>query len=384
MKTETSWELTKGRANNFDFLRFFFAALVIFSHSFPLLYGPNGNIGEPFSLVTHAQVTGGSLAVSGFFILSGFLITHSWLSSTGVISFLRKRLLRIYPGFIVVSLICTFIVGPLGSTDLLRYIKELDLPRSILHMFLLWEPDGTAVFANNAFPHAINGSLWTIKYEVFCYLLVALLGILGVYRQKRLVLLLLCLVLIARAVQIYNLAAVFPDRELYLWHLPIGNPRLWPGFLSYFLAGMAFYLYRARIPYSRNLLIISVLIVAGCAFSLKGLHLALPIFGTYILFFTGFNPSLKVQNFARRGDLSYGVYLYAFPVQQLLVFFGGRYLTPFTLFLAALPLSCLLAFLSWHFVEQPFLRLKKKPLDRAGQEMGPREMQVVTPTQSQY
>src|SRR5689334_20689842 len=103
-------EASLGRSNNIDFLRFALASLVILSHSYPLVWGNNTR--EPFSMATGGQRTGGELAVEGFFILSGFLITRSWYSARSTGDYLRRRALRIYPGFFVAVAFSGLIAAP--------------------------------------------------------------------------------------------------------------------------------------------------------------------------------------------------------------------------------------------------------------------------------
>ena len=101
------------RENNFNFLRFALAVLVLFSHSFSLIHG--GDRWDWLYILTRGQVFGGGLAVDGFFIISGSLILQSWLRSLSAGDYLRKRALRIYPGYLVCALLCIFVVGPIAS-----------------------------------------------------------------------------------------------------------------------------------------------------------------------------------------------------------------------------------------------------------------------------
>ncbi len=177
------------RENNLDFLRLFFAVLVIFSHGFPL--GVGKEAAEPMSRLSGGQTTLGTVAVDSFFIISGFLITHSYLRSRSVGNYFKKRVERIYPGFIVCMLICALVVVPLAGaaspfphffSRALNFAAATSLLRefSYQHAFTA-NPNG-----------AINGSVWSISYEFACYIAVAMLGVVGALRRRRLLSILLC------------------------------------------------------------------------------------------------------------------------------------------------------------------------------------------------
>jgi peptidoglycan/LPS O-acetylase OafA/YrhL len=146
----------------------------------------------------------------------------------------------------------------------------------------------------------------------------------------------------------------------YLWRIPLGSADNWLAFLTYFLAGAVFYLYRNSIPYRRGILVASLLMLVVVGQLLGWMELVLPVFGTYVLFYVAFSTTIRLQDWTRRGDLSYGVYLYAFPVQQVLAHFWAPQLNPYTLTLLALPVTCGLAMLSWRFVEGPALQLARR------------------------
>src|SRR5262249_44296152 len=101
------------KSNNFDSLRLIFAVLVIYSHSYPLSRGSNAT--EPLSILTHRQTTFGGISVWAFFAISGFLITQSWQRSPNLIKFLKRRVSRIYPAFIVTAILTALIVVPLAA-----------------------------------------------------------------------------------------------------------------------------------------------------------------------------------------------------------------------------------------------------------------------------
>lgn len=127
---------------------------------------------------------GGGLAVDLFFVISGFLILRSWEQSQGLKDFLLKRFLRIYPAFLVATLFCGLMFGPLGSPDPAGYFsnfKTLLFVRQVLLLGVLAVPD---TLPGVAFPNLLNGSLWTIKYEFLCYLILGFAGFLNVLRFR--------------------------------------------------------------------------------------------------------------------------------------------------------------------------------------------------------
>jgi peptidoglycan/LPS O-acetylase OafA/YrhL len=141
-----------------------------------------------------------------------------------------------------------------------------------------------------------------------------------------------------------------------------GEPVYWPRLATNFLAGSLFYLYRDRIKYSRWLVTASaaVLVVFSALPALKSLELLAPILGGYSLFYVGFLPIRRLRGFADQCDLSYGTYLYGFPIQQLVFECFGPNLKPYAVSVIAVPIALGLAFLSWTLVEAPFLRSKSR------------------------
>jgi peptidoglycan/LPS O-acetylase OafA/YrhL len=334
--------------NNFDFLRWTLAILVIFSHSFALLNG--GDESEPLMRVTRGQLTFGGLAVNWFFVISGFLITHSWLRTQSVAAFLRKRARRILPGFVVAMMFCALVVAPWSSEKAADAFSATHLAGWLKGIVTLRGYDYPDCFASNPYPGAINGSVWSIAYECWCYFGVMLLGLAGVL-QKRRVIISLCV-----ASVVVSTAFVF-----FQWRpgggvlrLIVGSPRLWARLLPYYLSGVVFYLVKERIPWSNRLATIGVLfVVVGCLVP-HGLTVLLPLAGSYLLFWFAFHPVLRLENWAARGDLSYGIYLYAFPVQQLVIQWWPG-MGPLGLFTVSTPLSILMGFVSWHLVERRWL-----------------------------
>ena len=375
MPVPTFGQLSDTRRNNFDFLRFFFASLVIFSHSYMMLR-PDGVDVDPLARVTGLKMSLGAVSVACFFAISGFLITQSWLRAPRLRDYVKKRALRIYPGWIVALLLGALVFAPL-----LRFPHRLDL--GVLRTYLSFEQ---LLLKNFGFGQVVpgvdpthtlflNGSTWTIPYEITCYALVAVLGALGLLRRRAWVLALAAALLLYVNLPGLTLWATFGP-TVPGFRLPyFGWLRCLPLLSVYFLSGVLFFLYRERVPHSPWLFGASLALVA---LALGHLPLApllfavFPTFGLYALFYLAFLPLGRLHAWAKRGDLSYGVYLYAFPLQRLLISerFRGYHLSPLTLFVSAWVLSCGAAALSWRFVERPALRHKPKapgpPAEDAG------------------
>ncbi len=332
-----------GKRNNLDFIRFVAASGVILSHAFPL--GEGTGTREPLEDFTRGQLTLGRLCVAVFLVISGLLITQSYERSPDLARYTWARVLRIFPGLAVALLASAFVLGPaLTELPLGAYLRApetyLYLWRNLTLYAPQWELPG--VFSGNAFPKAVNGSLWTLVYEVGFYLLVAVLGAAGLLRRWV-------------ALAGWVAAAVVP-------FVPYVGPRLnfWPELYLSFGGGLALYLLRDRVR-------MSPWVALGCVGALVltarmgvGFRYAVGSCGTYLVLYLAFLPS-RLADFARYGDFSYGVYIYAFPVQQLVTFVLGGRVDWWVNASVSFPVVVGLAALSWHWVEKPALRWKGSP-----------------------
>ncbi|NML15086.1 acyltransferase family protein [Azohydromonas caseinilytica] len=320
--------------NNFDGLRLLGAMLVLVSHQFALSGRP-----EPHLV---SSVSYGALGVLIFFSISGYLVGKSWLKDPHPQRFAMRRLLRIWPGLAAVVLITT-----LGAFIATGTVAQ---PAYLANLLLL-NIDGR-FFPGNPLPH-MNGSLWTIPLEILCYVALVALGVASGARLRLVVLVLACV-----AGPLYMLL-VGPLVESGAVRPGI---RLLPYFSAFFFAGV---LHAWRQPSAGT---VALLCAAGAAsiaakFNLLGLLLIVP--ATVIFIGTRSWPLLNQAG--RFGDLSYGIYLWAWPVQQL----GVLLLTknqPLGLLLAlSVAGTLVLAWLSWHFIEKPALQMKP-----AGSSLSPR------------
>lgn len=337
------------RRNNFDFLRFFAAAMVIYCHSFAIGTGKFDK--EPMHMFSGGQFHFGTLAVEIFFMMSGFLVMMSFDRTRNAGTFFYNRALRILPGLVLVVLATAFLLGPFVSTLHLR--EYLSNPRTYAYLttVTLRGPDflpGT--FAGNVLPSSVNGSLWTLYYEVLCYILIGFLGVIGLLKRP-VVLGILVLAMVARPI----VGIVRPESHLF--------NGVSMTLLQVFLAGMLCYLYREKIPLDGRIAAAAFVVLAiSIRFGFG--KLALPFLGTYVVLYLAFCDWLKLSTFAKHGDFSYGLYVYAFPAQQTITqCFGGK-MNQMINFLIAFPVALACAYLSWHIVEKRFLKLKRRGSSR--------------------
>jgi peptidoglycan/LPS O-acetylase OafA/YrhL len=330
------------RANNFDALRLIAAAAVIFSHAFLIADGNDNR--EPLIILTGRQSILGLAGVFVFFTISGFLVTQSFEETRGPFRYLVKRCLRIFPGLALALVLSAFVLAPLVSTlPLADYLGRAEPYRYVFWNTLLdlrqHELPGV-MFVDNPVGLEVNGSLWTLRYEFEMYLMVLALGVTGLLRLPVLI-----------ALVALGLGCIaFPALDM------LGG---WGWLLSFFAMGMVLYKLRdTRIFDGR----VALLALLGLAATVKfgGFILMFSIFGGYLALYLALNRRLPLVRAARFGDLSYGLYIYGWPSEQAVVWALGGHAAWWQVFLLALPLAAALAFLSWHLVERPALRLKPR------------------------
>lgn len=352
-------EVVASRNNNFDLLRLFAAILVLFSHCYPL----TGSAIEPLVKFTHGFDTFGGMAVACFFVISGFLITRSYLQHNSLFGYFSARILRIFPALLIAVLFAAFIIGPLVTTLPLReYFKSHELftyviDNSYLHMNYVLP----SVFVNNPYANAVNGSLWTLPLEFGMYILVAIAGIVGLLKRRNFALIALMLVLVG-----YFVALSFVHMLPAVLQHVIEPAHLDP--ILCFAFGAIAYIWRDKIILHprgivvgiTGLALINVLNINPVAFR----ALFYLTFAYSILWFAyqsvASRPSpvswSKGSWLTRYGDFSYGIYIFAFPVQQTVMHYL-HFTSPWLLFVTALPVTYGLAVCSWYLIEKPAQRL---------------------------
>src|SRR5689334_10613905 len=331
------------RRNNFDALRLLAAVSVVFSHSFLIAEGSEAR--EPFIWLTGNQCILGLVGVFVFFVISGYLVTESWRRSPMPGRFALRRFLRIYPGLIFNVLLCAFVLGPLvTSLPLAAYFHGPEL-RDFLVKTLTLNPGPLSLpgvlFADNPVGLHINGSLWTLRYEAMMYLMIVILGMLRLLRLST------CLALTA-----IGIAAVYFEKAL----TPFGDIGEWAWFLGFFGAGMVLHFLRDRLVFDWRGALVALIALAVFA-QLGHFIMLFPLAGAYlaIWFARRYDPWLDYSRYC--GDLSYGLYIYGWPAEQLVMYLSGGRAMWWRVFLGSLAIAFPLAWLSWHGVEKWALRL---------------------------
>lgn len=332
------------RQNNFDFLRFFFAFIVVIGHLIVITGNTTLHALKPY-FNTYTSVT-------AFFCISGFLIAQSYCNTKSIKRYFLKRAARLLPAYVVVilaSAIGLSIISQLSVTDYFSgtaLYKYLIANLSFLNFI---QPDLPGVFIKDGLTTDVNGALWTLKIELSFYLAIPVLFyLLNKTRNKT-----------ALLIAIYILSVMYKNGLDML-----GNhnqtftflARQLPGFLSYFCSGIFIYLRLDTFLRYKNKLILAAFLIFF-AESCINAEIFSPAAMAIIVFFFAF--SLKqLNNFGKYGDISYGIYIVHCPIIKTITYFGffDQY-NPFLISFITICLVVLIAFISWHTIEKRFLSL---------------------------
>lgn len=343
------------RRNSFDVLRLVFAVTVGVTHGFAIQTG-----WQPF----WGSTTIGDVALDGFFILSGFLVARSYLTLSALPRFLWHRFLRIMPAFWVCLLVTALLVAPAAAVLQSRPAGVVfGGDRSAWHYLLgnaglfIRDHEIAGIFLGQP-EQALNGSLWTLAFEAFCYGVVAVLGVAGLLHRRRGVVLALAGILLSltvvRELGVPILTGYYRENLLRL--------------LLVFLLGSLAYLYADRIPMRGVLAAVSAAVVVLSGFLLTDYRALGAVALTYLYLWIA---TCLPWAWSMRTDLSYGMYIYHYPVFQLmaLTILAGL---PTPLFVVlGLLITLGPAAASWFVVEKPALARKHSPFpDRVATAIG--------------
>lgn len=334
------------RSNSLNLFRLILAFLVLVAHAFytaGLDWAPGFN-GENL----------GGWAVIGFFVISGFLITRSRLR-TDAGAFLVHRIARIMPAFLVCLVLTAAVFGPIAQLattgTLAGYVTTPTTPLEYIWGNLFLHIDHYAIGSSLSalpYPDAWNGSLWTLYFEFICYLVVWVLGAFAIFRRS----VLLTLVLWVGTVAVRAATAAGLSGGLD------GDFDLLARLLPYFLGGSLVYLVVQRWGFVPLIGILSIPVAAALMVFVPvlGGPLAAPLLCYALLYLSTVVPQ---PGWIARNDISYGFYIYAWPMQQLVYIFGGAQFGVVVYILITTALTTLLAMASWFVIERPVMRLAR-------------------------
>lgn len=345
--SQTLGQAFQGRDNHFNLMRAFAAVVVLFSHSYPLAYGDP--MTEPLRLLVRWSL--GDMAVDVFFVLSGFLVTHSLFRRADIWSYTRARILRIYPAMVVATLVTVAVLGwALTTLSSAAYWTDGQTWKYLHRNMLLFagiEYDLPGLFETNPYARAVNGSLWTMPYELRMYALLlagwAIIGWLGGARRA---------FLMARVVPLFAVAVLALHLSLRLG----GQHEDFYRLVWMFFAGSALWLWRDRIALWPGVALAGLALVAALAFLKQAVafYMVQALVLPYAAIALGLARAPMLLGYNRLGDYSYGLYIYAFPIQQAVALLWPG-VGPVALTAIALPATLFCAVLSWHGVEKPAL-----------------------------
>ena len=335
------------RENNFDLIRLVAASFVIFSHAFGIC-----SLQDPVLKFT-GTLPGGQLAVYVFFIISGYLITGSWIKRPQPAPFFEKRILRIFPALIVVLILSVFVFGPLlTSLPIKDYFSNSRTYSYFLNITLIKMQFQLPGVTHNGSEIFFNYPLWTLFFEFLMYVSVAFLGLLGLLKidsKQRWIIWILFAGF--TALDIYGV-----PKDLYVLKVSAYN---FTRFFIFFYAGVLYYMHFSNKKPNglvTFLLIVLAVVTRGSAFFILFVLIALTAF----IFWFAFVKYLPLKSIVSRGDFSYGIYIYGGIIQNILLMNIGCSLPLFVQIILSLALTFPFAFFSWKMIESKAMKLKLK------------------------
>jgi peptidoglycan/LPS O-acetylase OafA/YrhL len=362
-------DYTSGRKNNFNVMRLLAASAVLVSHSFTLSTG-NQEL-EPF--VRELGITLGTIAVDVFFVTSGFLVTGSLLSRNNIVEFFTARALRIYPALWVSQILTVVIVGFWFTSEKpsLFFSQWVTWHSFLKNCVLIRYIDFTFPGAFQSVPFVsggVNSSLWTLPMELRMYLCLGLgwLALRLLRKSDNRLFIVICTGAALVGLIGDMVHYIFPAEEA------VGVDAYW-SLGGLFFAGATFRLLQSKIPVSKAIaaVMFAVLMLSMCDKFIFGVVYRITV--AYLVVYLALVPSFRGNHYSPRGDYSYGIYIYAYPVQQAIATIV-KGISPYQMIALAGLVTFSFAFLSWHCIEKHALRLKEVLVNREPKVFAPNRL----------
>ncbi|MCR9212981.1 MAG: acyltransferase [Proteobacteria bacterium] len=339
-------DIAVGRDNNFNLLRIIAAYGVLITHSFAIAIGTGE--AEPklhgFSL--------GALAVHIFFVTSGFLVTASLIRRKSFIEFVWARFLRIFPALFVMLLLTVFGLGLVFTTlTTSQYLSDSQTYyyfAKCISLFLGVAHQLPGVFNDNPLEGAVNGSLWTLPHEVRLYVMLAFAwAALKLFPSRQNGFFKIFIVFVFVATGLYLLSSIVLDEKQQNTFL----------LMFMFFSGSLFYIMKERIRISGNIALLVFALLLVSMFDERAFKTVYFFSLPYLIFYLAYVPSGFIRKYNALGDYSYGVYIYAFPVQQTVAALVPDVSVGMMVIYSSIG-TFFLSILSWHLIEERSLTLK--------------------------
>jgi peptidoglycan/LPS O-acetylase OafA/YrhL len=333
--------------NNFNFLRLLFALFVVITHAYPLSAAPTGDY---LDQITHGQLTFSFIGLSGFFIISGYCVYQSLERSTSLIMYFWKRILRIFPALFVLLFLTVLLAPFVYDSGIESYLSNKSVWTYLPSNMTLFhqQPMISGVFTHNPYNPAINGSLWSLMYEFAFYIFLSVLIFIPIRRRLLIVSVVLSLLIVG---------SIFFNKELSVWSY-ILEAHLVLEFAPFFFFGALLAIMPALSARKQNVVLICLVCLLFISIYTNVFYyvryLTLP--PTIVLMGLRVVPAL-ISFINKLGDISYGIYIYSFPIQQTLMYYCK--FNALELMVSSLILSCIAGYLSWHLVEKKCLKYKE-------------------------
>lgn len=332
-------EYTNKKSNNLNLIKFFAALAVIISHSYPLSKGTD--CVDNLLKISKGSLGLGGLAVAVFFISSGYLVSKSIEKKNDTIQYLKARSVRIFPPLIftifLTILVCGLFFTKLSKVD---YFFNFNTIKYGLNMILIPVHNLPGVFESNIYGSVVNGALWTLPIEFLCYIILLIIYKLNMLNKKT-------YKIITPIIFIGYLSLNYIDLTVF----QIAKLYLQPMFIFY--AGSLFYVFRNEIRINTTTFVINFILFL--VFVLTGFgNLATILFFPYIILYVSFYLTQCHTCIAKVGNISYGMYLTGFPIQQMLVSsFGGEMSVVLNMLMSIL-ISIIVGYMVYFLVEKRF------------------------------
>lgn len=326
----------ENRENNLNLIKLNAALMVIVSHAYGFATGYTRT--DWIHLITNGKGDLGAFAVYVFFFYSGLLVTLSILKNGDEKRYWKRRFVRIFPSFVLVTLGIVFLAAPFITTlSVKNYFTNIETYGYLKNLLFFSEHNLPGVFVGNVYGRSVNGPIWTIRVEVFCYMLCYIFYKTRLLERKRIPISICVYMVIAG---IFGFGAVAGIEGVSALIMPI----------TMFYVGMIYAVYADKIYLNGLTCIMSFFLMCLCWF-IKQFYFASIVFLPYLLCYVAFATKKRFELLGKVGACSYEIYLWGGFIGQLVVYVFGGSMSEYINMLITIPITIVLAYITNYVVE---------------------------------